>query len=97
MVYPKYTVVAEKLHAICLLGMANTRMKDYFDLDILLAEANNGTAGRLRRMATRSSRAADQRQRLAAEAIRARWRRGKGGFELLPSVRKTSEHLCVER
>ena len=36
--YPKYTVVAEKLHAICLLGMANTRMKDYFDLDILLAE-----------------------------------------------------------
>jgi hypothetical protein len=36
--YPKATVVAEKLHAICLLGMANTRMKDYFDLDILLCE-----------------------------------------------------------
>ena len=34
--YPKYTVVAEKLHAICLLGMANTRLKDYFDLDVLL-------------------------------------------------------------
>jgi hypothetical protein len=30
--YPKYTVVAEKFHAICLLGMA----KDYFDLDVLL-------------------------------------------------------------
>ncbi len=30
--YPKYTVVAEKFHAICLLGMTNTRMKDYFDL-----------------------------------------------------------------
>lgn len=35
--YPKYTVVAEKLHAICLLGMANTRMKDYFDLHVLLS------------------------------------------------------------
>lgn len=36
--YPKHTVVAEKLHAICLLGMANTRMKDYFDLWVLMAE-----------------------------------------------------------
>ncbi|RRH80388.1 nucleotidyl transferase AbiEii/AbiGii toxin family protein [Variovorax beijingensis] len=36
--YPKYTVVAEKFHAVCLLGMANTRMKDYFDLWVLLAE-----------------------------------------------------------
>jgi hypothetical protein len=31
-VYPRYTVVAEKLHALSLLGMANSRMKDYFDL-----------------------------------------------------------------
>ena len=36
--YPKYTVVAEKLHAICLLGMANTRMKDYFELWVLMTE-----------------------------------------------------------
>lgn len=36
--YPKHTVVAEKLHAICLLGLANTRLKDYFDLDVLLSE-----------------------------------------------------------
>lgn len=36
--YPKYTVVAEKFHAVCLLGMANTRMKDYFDLWVLLGE-----------------------------------------------------------
>jgi hypothetical protein len=36
--YPKYTVVAEKFHAVCLLGMANTRMKDYFDLWVLLSE-----------------------------------------------------------
>ncbi len=34
--YPKYTVVAEKFHAVCLLGLANTRMKDYFDLSVLL-------------------------------------------------------------
>lgn len=36
--YPKYTVVAEKLQAVCTLGMANSRMKDYFDLWILLRE-----------------------------------------------------------
>ena len=36
--YPKYTAVAEKFHAVCLLGIANTRMKDYFDLWVLLTE-----------------------------------------------------------
>ena len=36
--YPKYTVVAEKFHAVCLLGLANTRMKDYFDLWVLLGD-----------------------------------------------------------
>lgn len=35
-IYPVYTVVAEKLHAIALLGMTNSRMKDYFDLTVLL-------------------------------------------------------------
>ncbi|MBS1943380.1 MAG: nucleotidyl transferase AbiEii/AbiGii toxin family protein [Bacteroidetes bacterium] len=34
--YPTYTVVAEKLHAIVLLGMTNSRVKDYFDLSVLL-------------------------------------------------------------
>ena len=34
--YPTYTVIAEKLHAIALLGMTNSRMKDYFDLSVLL-------------------------------------------------------------
>ena len=34
--YPKYTVIAEKLHAIALLGMSNSRLKDYFDLSVLL-------------------------------------------------------------
>jgi hypothetical protein len=38
--YPKHTVVAEKFHAICLLGMTNTRMKDYFDLDVLMQESD---------------------------------------------------------
>lgn len=46
--YPKYTVVAEKFHAICLLGMANTRMKDYYDLWVLLSE-NTLAAAELRR------------------------------------------------
>lgn len=35
--YPVYTVIAEKLHAIALLGMTNTRLKDYLDLSVLLA------------------------------------------------------------
>ncbi|MCE3254326.1 MAG: hypothetical protein K0Q67_3346, partial [Cellvibrio sp.] len=51
--YPVYTVIAEKLHAIALLGMTNSRLKDYWDLtilferevlnDYLLAQAINAT------------------------------------------------------
>jgi hypothetical protein len=35
LVYPKETVVAEKLQALVKLGIANTRMKDFYDLEIL--------------------------------------------------------------
>ena len=34
--YPVYTVVSEKLHAIALLGMTNSRVKDYLDLWVML-------------------------------------------------------------
>jgi len=34
--YPTYTVIAEKLHAIALLGITNSRLKDYFDLSVLV-------------------------------------------------------------
>ena len=37
-VYPRAVVVAEKLEAIVSLGMANSRMKDYFDLRALAHE-----------------------------------------------------------
>ncbi|MBU3725330.1 MAG: nucleotidyl transferase AbiEii/AbiGii toxin family protein [Burkholderiaceae bacterium] len=37
-VYPRYTVVAEKLEAIVSLGIANSRMKDYFDLWVILRD-----------------------------------------------------------
>lgn len=37
-VYPRETVFAEKLEAMQVLGMANTRMKDYFDLLMLARE-----------------------------------------------------------
>lgn len=37
-VYPRATVVAEKLEVIVSLGMANSRMKDYFDLRALARE-----------------------------------------------------------
>jgi hypothetical protein len=39
-VYPRYTVIAEKFEAIVSLGMANSRMKDYFDLWVLLQHAD---------------------------------------------------------
>lgn len=34
--YPIYTVIAEKLHAMVLLGRTNSRLKDYLDLSVLL-------------------------------------------------------------
>ena len=37
--YPRYTVVAEKLEASVSLGMLNSRMKDYFDLWVLVTYA----------------------------------------------------------
>lgn len=37
-VYPRETVVAEKLEAIIVLGMRNSRLKDYFDLWVLLRQ-----------------------------------------------------------
>jgi hypothetical protein len=37
-VYPRATVAAEKLEAIVNLGMANSRMKDFFDLRALARE-----------------------------------------------------------
>lgn len=69
-VYPTYTVVAEKLHAIALLGMTNSRVKDYFDLSVLLeretldadllAQAIKATFERRgRRCGNRSSRRMD--------------------------------------
>lgn len=39
-VYPRYTVVAEKLEALTSLGMLNSRMKDYFDLWIMARHSN---------------------------------------------------------
>ena len=39
-VYPRYTVVAEKLEAMATLGIANSRMKDFFDLWILSRHTN---------------------------------------------------------
>jgi predicted nucleotidyltransferase component of viral defense system len=34
--YPVYTVVAEKLHALVVLGMVNSRLKDYLDLVVIM-------------------------------------------------------------
>ena len=46
--YARETVVAEKLHAMVMLGMRNSRMKDYFDVHALLNEGKLD-AGRLAR------------------------------------------------
>lgn len=37
-VYPRETVLAEKIEAIVVLGLRNTRMKDYFDILLLLRQ-----------------------------------------------------------
>jgi hypothetical protein len=42
--YRKATVAAEKLHAVTVLGMTNSRRKDFFDLWVLLCELCSGTA-----------------------------------------------------
>ncbi len=42
-VYPRYTVVAEKVETIATLGIANSRMKDYFDLWVLRQQGNFDT------------------------------------------------------
>lgn len=43
--YPMYTVVAEKFHAMVLLGINNSRMKDFFDLAVIArtSELDGGT------------------------------------------------------
>ncbi len=36
-VYPVYSVIAEKYHTMVMLGLANSRMKDFYDLDTIAA------------------------------------------------------------
>ena len=38
--YPVYSVISEKFHAIALLGMANSRLKDYWDMLIIFEREN---------------------------------------------------------
>lgn len=59
-VYPVYTLIAEKYHAMVMLGLANTRMKDFYDLLTIthrtqldgatLAQAIGATFGRRQTM-----------------------------------------------
>lgn len=64
-VYPRASVVAEKLEAIVSLGMANSRMKDYFDLRAL---AHEGVLDAPSYWVMRS------RQRFSAVEQQCRWR-----------------------
>ena len=47
-VYPVYTVIAEKFHAMTVLGLANTRMKDFFDVAVIAqrTDLNGATLAR---------------------------------------------------
>lgn len=45
-VYPVYTVIAEKFHAMIVLGKANSRMKDFYDL-LTIAQTMSLTLGEL--------------------------------------------------
>lgn len=48
-VYPRETVVAEKLHAMVFLGMRTSRMKDYFDVRALLVRGQELDTAQLAR------------------------------------------------
>jgi len=39
-VYLVYTVIAEKFHAMVLLGIANSRMKDFYDLTVIMSNSD---------------------------------------------------------
>lgn len=54
--YPRETVVAEKLHAMVLLGVRNSRMKDYFDVRALLREEEMDAAQLARAIAATFAR-----------------------------------------
>jgi hypothetical protein len=47
-VYPIYSVIAEKYHAMTVLGLANTRMKDFFDVAVIAqrTDLNGATLAR---------------------------------------------------
>jgi hypothetical protein len=47
-VYSVYTVIAEKYHAMSVLGMANSRMKDFFDIAVIAqrTDLNGATLAR---------------------------------------------------
>jgi predicted nucleotidyltransferase component of viral defense system len=82
--YPRETVVAEKLHAMVLLGTRNSRMKDYFDVRALLREgqmdaeqlasAIAATFARRRTALPEQVPAALSDEFAAAETKRAQWR-----------------------
>lgn len=38
--YPVYSVIAEKYHAMVVLGLANSRMKDFYDVAVIAARTN---------------------------------------------------------
>lgn len=78
--YPVYTVIAEKYEAIVSLGMANTRLKDYFDLWFLATYAQVDEA--VLRQAIGA--------RLPVAGPRCRRRRHSGCRMLLRGVRSNS-------
>ncbi len=55
-VYPKESVLAEKLHILSTLGIANSRMKDYYDLWVLSLRATFDFAETARAVAATFSR-----------------------------------------
>jgi len=54
--YPRETVLAEKLHAMVLLGARNSRMKDYFDVRALLREEKMDAGALVRAIAATFAR-----------------------------------------
>lgn len=97
--YPPETVVAEKLEAIVKLGLANTRMKDFYDIAVLARDFDFDGALLSRALANGSDTRPEPNPRAAACATcRPRARAGDDGLAAcVPPSASALELLELER
>ena len=98
--YPRETVVAEKLEAITVLGVLNSRMKDYFDLMLLsqLYEFDGAVLHRAVRATIQTKRSTEVEPLPIGAFGRLRVGTGKGcAVESISSQEQIRNRLCKSR